>query len=325
MALTLAEAMMEQRPDKLTGSLIIMFDQISQVMKSIPMTKIDGRYYEYERVTALPSVAWRPLNASYSESTGVTNPGREYLKVLGQEAKIDTAIIKTSPSGAVDLMARQIKLSMQAIANEWDRAFFEGSELNSPYEMVGLRARCAGNQLLNMTATSSGAALTMAKLNALIDAVPFTPRGGERGSMEGRVTKKLFMNRTVRSKINQLIEAQTGSLRIDTTRNEFGGMVETYRDCEIAVIERTGDGNTVLDYDEDPGSGSALSASIYCVAFGDELVHGLYNNGGDALIGVKQFGESQAAPVYLTRIEGIYGMAADHPRCAARLAGILNA
>jgi hypothetical protein len=324
MALTLAEAMIEQRPDKLTGSLITMFDQVSPVMKALPMTKIDGRYYDYERVISLPQVNWRPLNAPYTESTGVVNPGREYLKILGVEIKIDTSIINTSPRGTVDLMARQIKMGVQSMANEWDRAFFEGSEQNSAYEMVGLRARAAANQLLTINATT-GSALTLAKINALVDAVPFSPRGGEKGNQEGRITKKLYMNRTLRSKFNSLIEAQTGSLRIETSRNEFGGMVERYRDCDIEVVETFGDGSSILGFDEDPGSGTATSSSIYCVAFGDELVHGIYNNGGDALIRVKQFGETQAMPQELTRIDGNYGMVIDHPRAAARLAGIINA
>ena len=324
MALTLVEAMQEQRPDKLTGSLIWMFDYYSPVMKEIPQVRIDGRYYDYERVIALPSVAWRAVNSVYTESTGVTNPFREWLKILGGEAKIDTAIIKTSPKGAVDLMKRQIDLKVQAAMNEYDRAFFEGSEQNSAYEMVGLRARCGGNQLI--LNASGGGALTIANLRQLIDAVPFATKQSEGFRRGEGIRKVLYMNRTLRRKLDALIEAQTGSLRIEVTRDTFGDNVEMFGGAIIRVVEQTGDGSTILGFDEDPGDGASDCASIYCVAFGDELVHGIYNNGpGGELLDVKQFGETEAAPVHMTRFEGLYGLALDHPRCAARLHAITNA
>jgi hypothetical protein len=337
MAVTLAQWAIDNRAQvsPQQGALIMMLDQISPIFSIMPMDKIDGLFYDYERVGLLPAVAWRSINSGYTESTGVTNPFREYLKILGGEAKVDIALLRASPANGASLLQKQIKLKLQAAANEWERAFLEGSELNNVNEMVGLRARISGGQLIQQA--SGGGTLTLAKLNALIDAVPFTPRGGEVAGIIKRgegVTKCLFMNRTVYGKINALIEASTGSRQIQISKDEFGRYTAMYRDCQIVVVEQSGNaGVTTLDFDEDPGDGTADTASIYCVAFGDGLVHGLYNNGSNSqgmpiLMDVEQFGTGtlgmESAPIRMVRFEGSYGISIDHPRSAARLYAITN-
>lgn len=327
MAVTLAQATLDAEVGRFEGALVQLFDYYSPVIKSIPMDKIDGRFYDYERVVTLPSVEWRALNTAYSESTGVTNPLREYLKILGGEIKSDVHFQRTAPRQAASSLRRQIDLKMQALANEWDRAFFEGSEFSSADEMVGLRPRIASPQLILQA--SGGGALTLAKLRELINAVPFSTQQREGFKRGQGVRKVLYMNRTVRSKIDALIEAQTGSLRVETTRDAFGDQVEMYGGAQIVIVEQTGTGNTILDFDEDPGDGTADTASIYCVAFGDGLVRGIFNNGNvggrDRLWDVDEWDTQQSEPRALVRFEGSFGMLIEHPRAAARLYGILNA
>jgi putative hemolysin len=335
MAVTLLQAAIDQRTDKLTGALIMMLDQISPVFRMIPMDKIDGRFYDYEQVVSLPSVSWRAVNTAYAESSGVSNPAREYLKILGGEVKIDRHLLRTAPGNTAQITKRrQTEMKLQAAANEWDRAFFEGSELNSPNEMVGLRPRIGGNQLL-LNATGGGT-LTLANLDLLIDAVPFAERQYPGIVKRGEgVQKCLFMNRTLRRKIGVLVDAATGSRRIDISRDQFGQQQERYNGIPIYVIEDTGSTNTVLGFDEDPGDGTADCASIYCVAFGEGLAHGIYNNGNGAdgapiLMDVMEFGADdgvrglESEPRWMTRFEGSYGLSIDHPRAAARLHGITN-
>lgn len=328
MAVTLAQANIDTMPGVLERSLVNMFDYYSSVIKSIPMDKINGRHSDYERVIALPSVQWRALNQGYSESTGVTNPLTEYLKILGGEVKSDVHFQRTAPTEAINSMTRQFDLKMQALANEWDRAFFEGSELSDPDEMVGLRPRISGSGQLILNA-SGGGALTLAKLRSLRAAVPFSSRqkvGYKRG--EG-VRVCMYMNRIVRNKIDALIEAQTGSLRIETTRDAFGDDVQMFGDAELVVVEQTGTGTTILDFDEDPGDSTADTASIYCVAYGEGLVQGIYNNGNiggrDKLWDVDEWDTQSTEPRALTRFEGSFGLKIEHPRSVARLYAITNA
>lgn len=339
MAGTLLQWAIDNR-DKMSakqGALVMMLDQVSPIFRYLPMEKIEGAFYEFDRVATLGSVAWRAINAGYVESTGSTTPYREYLKILGGEAKEDVHLLRTSRNNGSDTLRQQTRMKLQAAANEWERSFLEGSELSNPAEMIGLRARISGDQLVLQT--SGGGALTLAKLDSLIDAVPFEPTGSvstgaiKRG--EG-ITKLLLMSRTVYAKMNALIFAATGSRRIDREADAFGRYVEKYRGCTIVVVEQSGTGTTTLDYDEDPGDATADTASVYCVALGEGLLHGIYNNGVDRqegipiLMQVQQWGSVEEIgtveePRVKLRFEGSYGISADHPRCIARLYGITNA
>lgn len=343
MAVTLAQWAIDNRDavPKRNGALIMMLNQISPVMRVLPMDKIDGAFYEYERVTTLPAVGWRAVNQAWSESTGVTTPYREHLKILGGEAKVDVHLLRTATQNGQGTLKRQTELKLQAAANEWERSFFEGSETSDPDELVGLRNRIAGNQLIIQA--SGGGTLTLAKFDQAIDAVPFSPRDavsvGQVRQGAG-IKVSAFMNRTVYTKLNALINATTGSRQIVTTRDAFGNYVERYRHVELNVVEQSGTGVTTLDYDEDPGDGTADTASIYLCAFGDGLVHGIFNNGGSGqmgpdgqeipiLIQQHQFGSldtigMESEPRVTLRFEGSYGMAIDHPRAASRLYGITN-
>jgi hypothetical protein len=173
---------------------------------------------------------------------------------------------------------------------------------------------------------AGGGPLTIARLNDLIDAVPFSTRQ-EQGMRRGQgIRKVLYMNRWLRNKLDGLITAQTGALTINTTKDAFGNMVEMWRDAVIRVVETTGSGASLLGFDEDPGDLTPDTASIYCCAFGENLLHGLFRTkrGGKALDTFKVT-EMEAEPRGMVRFEGMYGLAQNHPRAAARLYGITQA
>lgn len=323
MAVTLAQAAVDEGVDPKTRALIEMFAYYSPVMSEIPMERIDTRWYEYERQVALPSSGFRAYNQAWTESTGVTNPEREYAKILGGECKIDVQLLRSQRDNGARMKMRQTSMKVQSIMNTWESAFFEGSVLNEPNGFIGLRPRLSGSQLI--LNASGGGALTLAKVRSLIDAVPFSPRkieGMKRGS---GIKKILWMNRTLRTKMDALIEAQTGSLRIETTRDEFGDFVERFGDAEIRVVEQTGTKSTILDFDEDPGDGVSDTASIYCTAFGEGLLHGFRNTANGQIMDRFEVPEMEAEPRWLMRFEGQYGIAMDHPYAAARLYAITNA
>lgn len=313
MAVTLLQHSIDTRADPLTGSLIQMFDDFSPVFSEIPMDDVgDSLFYDYEQVSLLPSMGWRAFNSAWTESTGVTTPYREYLKVLGGEAKWDVQFANRKT------IRRQTEMKVLAGVKAWDEAFFEGTPVSDANTMVGLRPRIGGDQLIENA--SGGGALTLAMLSDLVDAVPFSTRQ-EQGMKRGEgIRKVLYMHRAFRNKIDGLIEVQTGSLRIETTKDTFGRRVEMFRDAVIRVVETTGDGSSVLTLDEDPGDGTPDTGSIYCVAFGEGLVHGLYRTqrGGKSL-DTFRVDQLESEPRGMIRFEGMYGIAIDHPRAAARL------
>jgi hypothetical protein len=309
--LTLAEAVQYDGYNGLERGVIKKFTQVSPILEMIPMRKIEGNSSTYREEVSLPGIAWRGVNQGYTPSHGVIQPRTETLKIVGGEVQMDNYIVETEGQGenAVDIKAHQYEMEAQALANEFDRAFFEGDDLVDPNELVGLRRRLTGNQVI--LAGSGGATLTLAMLDELLDRVPFPD-------------KVLFMNRVARRKVMSLIRAATGTMQISTTQDSFGRMVTAYADVPIRIIERTGDGSTILDYDEDPGDGTADTTSIYVVSFGLDRVHGIYNKANGKVVDVKDFGEIQAEPQHLGRIEAFYGLMVKHGRAAARLRGVTN-
>jgi hypothetical protein len=148
--------------------------------------------------------------------------------------------------------------------------------------------------------------LTLAKLDELLDAV----QGG---------ADVLFMNKTLRRKVNTLVRA-AGQAQ-ETVSDAFGRQLTAYAGVPISVIEEDKDGNQILDFTEDnPGGGSAASTSIYAVRFGvAEYVSGLQAGSMD----VEDLGLNRTK--FETLIEWICGMGVFHPKAAARLRGIKNA
>jgi hypothetical protein len=323
-ALTLVQYNQDVRPDKMTGSLVMMLDDFSPVFNQLPFeSNGESIFYDYERVATLPARGWRAFNTGYVESTGTTDVFREYLKVFGGESRWERQLANKKS------ISKQTRMSMLACVKGFDLAFFKGSPITDPNSMVGLYSRIGGNQLI--LNASGGGALTLAKLNDLIDAVPFTRSGWQEEAMKSGegIEKVLWMRRTVRNKIDALMEAQTGSLRINyDDKDSFGRRVESYRGAVIKVVEEKGTGSSILNYDEDPGDGTADCTSIICAALGGSetgLLRGLYKNqSGSKLLDVKSVDHLEAEPRGMIRWDGMYGIAADEPRCIARLHGITN-
>lgn len=287
---------------------VAMFDRNSKILEEIPFVKIQGSAYPYNRESALPGVAWRDVNEGYSESTSIVLPFIEKLHILGGDVKIDKFILRTQLRRSPELKAQEYARKAKALAIEFDRAWFEGDDLVNDKEMVGLRRRLSGSQVI--LAGAGGATLTLAMIDNLLDLVPFG-------------NKRLYVNRTMRRKITALVNAAGGSARISYTQDSYGNQQESYAGVPLKIMETMGDASTILDYDEDPGDGVADTASMYVMAPGEDTIHGIYN--GDAkVVEVQDWGEIPTAPQVLGRIEGYYGMVFKHPRAAARLRGITN-
>jgi hypothetical protein len=314
MALTLADHAL-QGTDLMEQGVVKRFETTSPLMKYLPFKKIRGDTYKYRQEEVMPGVSWRRVNEAYPESTGVIAPRIESLSLLGGDIFIDNFIRRTEMTGGDSISHKAIQYDMKArsLAREFERAFFEGDPLVDPDEMMGLRARLTGSQVIS--AGTNGATLTLAMLDSLVDAV----------SMDlGQV--HIFTNKTLKRKITNLVNAVSGAQHINyTSQNDFGKMITSYNGIPIHAVEDMWDFSTIRDFDETTGS-SAVTASIYAVVFGEEMgVTGLYNGDGPT-VDVYDVGETllASAPGHVGRIEFFPGMAIKHPKAAGRLRGLTN-
>jgi hypothetical protein len=304
MSLTLLEAA-KLVQDPLKRGVIEIFPRVSPVLERLPFFNVNGQAYKYNQEETLPGIAFRGINESYTESTGIVNPQVEALYVLGGISTVDRALVKTQ-GNVNNLRAVYDSMKAKAAALEYTKQFFKGDNSTDPNEFDGLENRLTGDQVLAQGSTSGGDALTLAKIDELLDAV----QGG---------TDVLFMNKTLRRKVNTLVRA--AGQAIETVSDVFGRQLMAYAGVPIAVVEEDKDGNEILPFTEDnPGGGSAASSSIYAVRFGlAEYVSGLQAGSMD----VEDLGLNRT--MYETLIEWICGLGVFHPKAAARLQGIKNA
>jgi hypothetical protein len=279
----------------------------SPMLEYVKFKEIPSGTYRYNQEGSLGTTAFRGVNGSYTPDAGVINPKHEDLVILGGEVKTDNFQVATA--NAMDIKSARYRMKARQMGIQFSTSFFEGDTAVDPYSFDGIRKRITGNQLIN--AGTGGATLTLAMLDQLIDAVI----GGEGG-------KVLFMNKTLRRKVTALARAQTGTVRIDMTQDALNRQQTAYSGVPIRVVEREDDASTILDFDEDDGSGNEDTASIYCCRFGPDYIHGIANRG---MPDVKDFGEVQAGPYHLGRIEWYIGIVVKHPRSEARIQHINNA
>ena len=295
--------------DVLERSVAKLIVERSPVLEYLPQMTIGGPAYRYNREASLGNIAFRGVNGTYTADAGVINPQAEFLVIMGGEVILDNFEVKMM-SNLIDLKASKYSMKARAMGLKFSEAFFEGDDTVDNYSFNGLRKRLTGSQLID--AGDGGATLTLAMLDQLLDSVV--------GDNDQKV---LFMNKTLRRKVTSLIVGTTGSGRIEYTQDSFGRQQQMYANTPIRVIEREDNASTFLGFDEDEGTGGVdNTASIYCVRFGMDFVHGIQ---GMSLPNVKDFGEMEAAPRHLGRIEWYPGIVVKHPRAAARLYHINNA
>jgi len=306
MALTLIEAAkLAQTP--LQAGVIETIAKNSGVLERLPFLPVSSNAYTYNQEQTLPGVAFRAVGENYTESTGVINPVTERLAILGGVSDYDRALVKTQ-GNVNNLRAVHDAMKAKSESLKFTATFFNGDSEANPKAFDGLQKRLTGNQVINQGSTSGGDALTLAKLDELIDAVVGGPDA-------------LFLNKRLRRKVSDLVRAAGQSTEV--VSDAFGRQLTAYAGIPLVAIEADETGTEILGFSEaNPGGGTAASSSIYAVRFGaGEFVSGLECGGVDVI----DMGLYSGGTALRTLIEWITGMAVFHPKAAARLRGIKNA
>jgi hypothetical protein len=302
MAVTLAQSAVLSS-NMIQRGVIQTFIEESPVLDRLPLMEIEGNAYAYRRELSLPGIAFRAVNAAYTESTGAFSELTETLAIMGGEADVDRFIQQTR-SNFEDQRAAQLRLKTKALAYKFNETFFEGDITVDVNSFDGLRKRLTGNQVV--TAGANGAALTLDMLDDLISRVIGGP-------------DVLYANAFTIRKINALLRASGVTVLADNL-GTFRRLITSYAGIPIIDPGVGADGTTdILAFDETQGA-SSITASVYAVRFGEEeFVSGLTNGG----VMVDDLGLLETKPAYRTRVEFYVGMGVFNGKAAARLKGIL--
>lgn len=303
MALNLIEAA-KRYSNPIEAAIVEMFPQNSDILTALPFNNIQGSAMRYNREETLPGVGFRGVNEAYSESTGVLNPQVEPLVIAGGDLDVDKFILETMGQSQ---RAVQEAMKVKALARRWDETFIKGDNASEPREFDGLQARLVGSQKIAAGSTANGTALSLAKLDELIDAVENPTH--------------LIMNKAMRRRLSAAARSQTVGGYITYEQGAFGRRVTRYNDLPILIADQDETGTDILGFNEAATSGTATATSIYCVSFTEGMMTGIQSS----MMMVTDLGELETKPVKRTRVEWYTGIAIFHARAAARLWSIADA
>jgi hypothetical protein len=288
-------------PSPLSTGIVEIISRENPILERMPFENIPGPAFVYNREGTLPGVAFRGVNESYTESTGVINPQSEALKICGGESDFDRFLVDTGSTQ--DSRAIHDGMKAKSLSLKWMATFFDGDSTADPREFDGVNVRLTGNQHVQLA--SGGATLTLDDVDDLIDAVQGTPT-------------LLLMNKFLHRKITRLAQ---GSAQVTFGLDALGRPLTTYAGIPIGIVEDDEAGNAILDFDEDDGASNLDTASMYAVRFGLDVFHGIQSGPVD----VRDLGELDSKPAFRTRIEWFASLVLKHPAAAARLSRINQA
>jgi hypothetical protein len=271
MSITLAESA-KLSNDVLLQGVIETIIKDSPILQVMPFVEIVGNGLTYNRETALAAATWYAPLGDWTSTTAPTfDQLTATLAVLGRNADVDS-FIKQTRSNIQDIEAAVLELAAKSLRMEFERAFLYGcvanylgmtGDANSINGLIKLIATgTASSQVIAMAAT--GATLSLAKLDELIDAV----KGGK--------PDLLLMSKRSRRKINALARAAGCNLEVGT--GKLGEFAQFYNGIQIGTSDYVLDAHVLTASVETAVTGGTCS-TIYALQFGEGAVCGATNGG----------------------------------------------
>jgi hypothetical protein len=305
MALTLTEAQTLSQ-NKLVKGIVEELIKESPLLARYPFVTLNGNALAINRedVDNMGSVGFHPIGGVWTESSAEFSQVTFALKVLGGDCDVDN-LIQASMSNINDQMAAQVKIKTKLMAHEFEDCAIYGDASNSN-EFDGLHALVASGMQVHAGSSSTGAALTLAKLDELVDMVV----GGK--------PDLLLMNKNIRRRLTAYLRT-VGSYT--TGRDEFGRTWAMWGD-DIPIISTDWitQTETISDGAYSAKTGGNTS-SIFAIRFGE----------GDGLCGIQNgsiqteyWDKLEQKDASRTRIKWYVGQALYSTTAVARLDGITD-
>ncbi len=304
MALTLAEAS-KLSNDLLMQGVVETIVKDSPVLQKLPFVEIVGNGLTYNRENTLPNIDFYDVGDTWAESTPTFTQVTANLKIMGGDADVDN-FLKATRNNVQDLEAAVVELKAKALQQKFEDAFIYGDSSVNAKQFDGLKkiinTATAGSQVIAMGAT--GATLTLAKLDELIDAV----KGGK--------PDLLVMSRRSRRKINTLVRTAGGM--IETSQDKWGNFVQLWDGVPIGVNDFILDTHVLSGSVETATTGGTCS-TIYALQLGEGALCGLTSPG---YLQAEPIGSLETKDATRTRVKWYVSLALFSSIKAAALIGV---
>jgi HK97 family phage major capsid protein len=266
----------------------------SPVLQRLPFIEIVGNGLTYNQEATAPTASFFDVADTWTESTPTFTQQTVTLKIMGGDADIDNFLLATR-SNLQDVETAVVQLKAKAVRQLFEQTFITGDVVANPKAFNGLDKLCDPTQAISMGV--NGAALTLDKLDELVDAV----KGGK--------PDLLLMSRRSRRSLNKL--ARTSGSFLEADRDEFGQMLQFYDGIPVGVSDYISDAQTV-------GTSTDCSV-IYAFQMGEGGLVGLTAPGG---LQVEKVGSLETKDATRTRIKWYSSLALFNAIKLARLTGV---
>jgi len=309
MAMTLTEAS-KLSNDVLLEGIVETITKESPILTQLPFIEIVGNGLTYNQENALPTIDFYDVGDPWTESTPTFTQITATLKIMGGDADVDN-FLKATRSNIQDLEAAIIEQKAKALRHAFEDKFIYGNATTTPKEFSGIAKLIdiytASDYVIPAAGkTATGGTLTLADLDALIDAV----KGGK--------PDMILCSKRTRRKINDLIRT-TGGLAVPT-KDAFGTWAVDWNGTFIYISE------AILDTANVAGSVDDTTASTdshaYAFAMGEGALAGLTAPGH---MQIERIGSLETKDASRTRVKWYVSLALFSQIKAAALIGIANA
>lgn len=334
MALTLAD-LSKQEVQPLKKFVLENLLRYSDLMSLIPMKKVDSLSSIVVRWKTLPSVDYRQINGTYTESTGTNEQITEGVYALGGEIKFDR-IFDMVNNTIEDPKKTQTQMKVRALAYQFNDNLINGDHVSDVDAPEGLNKRIASylpsrqsisvGTALDVTASSANMHTFIDSLHALIDLAGLRKapmvkpkRGDKQPAREGAI----LMNRDAYLGVGRVLR-RLGLLQV--TQDAYGREFESFDGIPLIDVGLKSDQSTEVILNT--YGASSNETRIFAVRFGgDDGFTGIQLNTPDAYDPIKA-GEgagNTTGPQKLLRIDWVYGFAGYGSYYASRITGVKSA
>ena len=284
--------------DVLLKGIVETIIKDSPLLQKLPFIEITGNALAYNREKSMTAAAFYAVDGAWAAPPAVTfDKLTAELKILGQDADVDN-YVKATRSNVQEIETTIIELTAKSVRSKFENTFIYGTTA----DYLGLSAEAnafdgiwklmdtgtANSQVVSMGGT--GATLTLAKLDELIDTV----KGGK--------PDLLMMSRRSRRKLNALMRAAGV---VEVGQDEFGNFTTLYNGIPVTVNDWIVDTHTLAAGVETATIGAGNSV-IYALSFGEGAVCGIIGPGG---IQIEPVGDLESKDATRTRIKWYVSLA----------------
>lgn len=274
----------------------------SELVRIFPFKNVDGGGHFYNQEDELPDADFRVFDEAQDDSLGSTKPQAEALKIFGKDVKTDSSKIDLF---GISAHKSQVDMAIRAMRMRWEDTVINGNaDVPNPRHFDGLRKRLNVGSSQAVANHASGAALSLAALDEVLDAVDASPS-----------EKVLVVPKAIRRQLSAAARNPAIGGNINYQPDEFGKQTMFYGEARLIVTDVNNRKQPVQGFTE-----SSNTTSIYALAFGDEMVTGIQGRAGGSFgLYVRDVGELHVTPTYMTRIKWHISMVIENSRAAARL------